>query len=122
MTEHVEHPLLPEAALLLVANRFKLLADPTRLRLINLLQRGEMNVTELVAKTQVGQANVSKHLSLLADASIVSRRREGAFIYYFISDPIITDLCRLMCSRLQAEFSQKSDQFRAVSPPKTSGE
>ena len=69
--------LTPEMAELL-ARRFAALGEPTRLRLLNLIHaEGEMTVGELVVATGGQQANVSKHLSVLLGARMVSRRRAG---------------------------------------------
>lgn len=99
-------------ALLLVAHRFKVLSEPMRLKLLMALQEGEKNVTTLVDETASTQANVSKHLALLADANMISRRKEGLSVFYFISDPVIFELCDLMCRRIEKEFASKSAHFR----------
>lgn len=88
-----------------------MLSDPTRLQLLQTLSQGERNVTELVQATGTQQANVSKHLAILADASMVARRRAGANVYYTIADDTILKLCELMCSRLQKEFETRSAEF-----------
>ena len=103
-------PMSPEA-LELVAARFRALAEPMRLRILNVLMSGEHSVTQLVEATGAGQANVSKHLAVLREANMVSFRKEGPTTIYFIADPAIFDLCRLMCSRLQQELTAKAEQF-----------
>lgn len=103
---------ISEDGLLLVARRFQVLSEPARLRLLMALEGGEQNVTALVALTELSQGNVSKHLGILADARIVSRRREGGNVFYAIADPQIFELCDLMCSRLAEEFAVKSAHFR----------
>jgi DNA-binding transcriptional ArsR family regulator len=100
--------LLSDDALELVAHRFRVLGEPARLKLLNRLRDGEKSVTALVGETGIGQANVSKHLALLAQAGLVGRRREGLFTYYFIADPIVFDLCNLVCARLREEFDRKA--------------
>lgn len=102
---------LPPAALELVAARFKMLAEPMRLRLLNELRGGEKSVTELVEATEAGQANVSKHLSLLSDAGMIGRRKEGLNVIYFIADESLFELCDLVCGRLQKELAEKAAQF-----------
>jgi hypothetical protein len=54
----------------------------------------------------------SKHLGILSDAGMLSRRKEGLKTFYVISDPQIFKLCDLMCSRLEKEFTEKSAHFR----------
>src|SRR6516162_4907726 len=103
---------MPPAALELVAARFRMLAEPMRLRLLNELREREMTVTALVEATGAGQANVSKHLSLLADAGMVGRRKEGLNVFYFIVDESLFELCDLVCGRLQKELADKARHFR----------
>ena len=94
--------LLPKDLLIRVAHRFKLLGEPVRLEILNLLHaNGEMNVQELIEATGQQQANVSKHLKLLADEGMVSRRKEGLYVFYSISDPSLSGLCLLVCGQLQ---------------------
>lgn len=96
--------LVPQAQLEEAAQRFKLLSEPVRLELLNQLQKhGEMAVGELVEATGYRQANVSKHLGLLADANLVARRKEGLYVYYRINDPTLAALCMLVCGRLREE-------------------
>ena len=63
----------------------RLLGDATRLRLLLLLDREELSVAELSAITQLAQPRVSTHLARLKEASMVTDRREGVFVYYKIS-------------------------------------
>jgi ArsR family transcriptional regulator, lead/cadmium/zinc/bismuth-responsive transcriptional repressor len=84
-----------------VARRFSLLADPTRLRILDaLLERGDITVTELAGVVGEAAPNVSQHLSRLLAADIVGRRRDGRTVRYSISDTTIQPLCDLMCSAL----------------------
>lgn len=103
--------ILPDSALELVARRFRVLGEPMRLKILMHLQGGEKNVSQLVEAVEAGQANVSKHLGILADAHVIDRRREGGNVYYFIADPQIFELCDLMCSKLEKEFAAKSRHF-----------
>lgn len=96
--------LVPPQLLDQTARRFKLLSEPVRLELLNHLQvRGEMNVQELVDATGQQQANVSKHLLLLAREGVLHRRKEGLNVFYRIDDPTISGLCMLVCGRLRQE-------------------
>lgn len=91
----------------LVAARFKVLAEPMRLRILNSLRGGEKSVTELVEETGAGQANISKHLGLLHRNRMVERRKEGLNVYYRITDPTIFELCELVCSGLEADLESR---------------
>jgi ArsR family transcriptional regulator len=98
--------MTPEA-LDLVAERFRVLGEPMRLRLLDALRTGERSVSELVERTGASQANVSKHLALLHGTGLVSRRREGTTVYYTLADPSIFQLCDLVCGRLGAALEKK---------------
>jgi ArsR family transcriptional regulator len=95
------HVLLSDEALELVAGRFRVLGEPSRLRLLQSLRAGERNVSQLVEATGLSQANTSRHLQALAEAGIVGRRREGSSVFYSISDPGIFELCDAVCGSLQ---------------------
>jgi DNA-binding transcriptional ArsR family regulator len=98
--------MTPEV-LALVAERFKALAEPARLEILNALRHGEMTVGELVEATELGQANVSKHLGMLHQLRFVTRRKEGLYVYYGLSDRDVFKLCDIMCSKLGAETSAR---------------
>jgi len=103
---------LPPALLDHVADRFRVLADANRLRIIETLRSaGELNVGELVERLGMSQANVSKHLRLLHDAGIVARRPQGTAAYYSVSDPSIAPLCDLVCDRLRSQRLQEAEAF-----------
>ncbi len=99
---------LTPLALELIASRFRALSEPMRLRLLNLLMHKEQSVGALVAASGSGQANVSKHLAILKEAGMVGTRKEGLQTICFIADPIINELCELMCSRLREEMENKA--------------
>ena len=92
----------------LVAERFKVLAEPARLLLLGELRGGERTVGELVERTGMSQANVSKHLQMLHRAGFVHRRKEGLFVNYTLADRDVFRLCDLMCGRLGAETRRRS--------------
>lgn len=84
---------LPDGVLELVAGCFRALGDPTRLSIMRSLKTGEKTVQELVASTDWTQPNVSRHLSILAQAGLVARTKQGAFVRYRVADPRIFHLC-----------------------------
>lgn len=104
--------LMSDRALELVAHRFKLLSEPTRLRLLQLLMTGEKSVTELVQATNTTQANVSKHLGILADGGLVARRKVGVSTFYRIADPSLHTLCDLVCRSLQSRGEEVLSSLR----------
>lgn len=97
---------MPPELLVLIAERFKALGEPVRLRLLNALRRGELTVTELVEETDAGQANVSKHLHILYTAGLVVRRRQGPYVRYAIADDRVYKLCDIMCDQMHAGTAQ----------------
>jgi ArsR family transcriptional regulator len=98
--------LTPEL-MVLVAERFKVLAEPARLEILNALSAGERTVTDLLAATGMKQANVSKHLQVLHAAGFVDRRKDGLHVYYHLADEDVFQLCRLVCGRLEAEAGRR---------------
>ena len=100
-------PGLTSSQLALVAERFKVLAEPARLQLLHALMPGELSVGQLVERTGLSQANVSKHLQLLLAHNLVARRKEGLFAYYHLADQSVFQLCELVCSRLEREIGER---------------
>ena len=91
--------MLPDSLLDEVARRFALLGDPNRLRLLRTLhESGELSVGSLAAISGVGRVNASQHLTRLALAGLISRRREGTTVFYRVSDPAVHQLCELVCA------------------------
>lgn len=68
-------------------------------------------MTEITEASGLGQANVSKHLKMLAQAGIVSKRQEGVCMYYQIASPFIFELCELVCDALSVQIQQQTQQF-----------
>lgn len=99
-------PMTPEL-LELLAERFRALAEPTRLQILNTLRRGEATVSELIDATGLGQANVSKHLQMLYGLGFVSRRKDGLYVYYALADRSVFKLCDIMCGRMEAEARER---------------
>jgi DNA-binding transcriptional ArsR family regulator len=91
---------LPEQAIEKVAHYFQALAEPTRLRILNLLRQDEHNVGELADACGYTAANMSRHLALLMQQGLVKRESRGNNVYYQIADPTIYALCDLVCDRI----------------------
>lgn len=104
---------LTEDALQMIAERFKILSEPMRLKLIYALMDGEKTVSELVRETGGLQANVSKHLGMLLDAGIVGRRKQGLNAYYRITDNSTYELCDLVCGSIQDRLEAELSNFAA---------
>lgn len=102
--------MTPEA-LALVAARFKVLAEPLRLRIIHELQGGEMSVSEITEAIESTQPNVSKHLKMLQDAGLIARRQEGNTVYCSIADKTVFELCDVVCSSLRQRLEAHAGAF-----------
>ena len=109
---------LTDDALELIAERFRMLSEPMRLRILNTLGENEMSVTEIVTATGANQANVSKHLAILLQTGIVSRRKEGLTANYRVADPTIFELCDLVCSRLKDHHETRQNTLANTLPSK----
>jgi DNA-binding transcriptional ArsR family regulator len=95
----VQHPH-PNDLVELIARRFRVLADPTRIRLLDQLREGEASVQELTETIGSTQQNVSKHLRVLLQAGIVGRRKLGNYAYYSVTDEGVFALCEDVCGSL----------------------
>ncbi|MCT7949406.1 metalloregulator ArsR/SmtB family transcription factor [Ancylothrix sp. C2] len=104
---------VPQEVVQQVADYFSILSEPMRLKILNLLRDGEKCVQELVEATETSQANVSKHLKVMLQAGILSRRTEGTSAYYRVEDGLIFELCNLVCDRLATRIEQQAQHFRA---------
>ena len=99
-------PLTP-AMLELIGERFKALAEPARLKILDSLRDGELSVSDLIDRTELGQANLSKHLQVLHRLAFVERRKEGLFVYYRLIDEEVFQLCDIMCGRVAREAGER---------------
>jgi len=91
----------------IIAQRFKALSEPARLEILDALRDGELCVTDLVDRTGLGQANLSKHLQVLHSSGFVGRRKEGLFTYYEVADRDVLRLLDTMYSRLELEHASQ---------------
>lgn len=111
MVKLTNNPNMSLEALELVAERFKALSEPIRLRILQELHQGEMSVSEITQAIESSQPNVSKHLKLLQDAGLLARRQEGNTVYYSISDKVVFDICEIVCNSLREKLSAKIDSL-----------
>ena len=101
----VPHPL-PEPLVELIAGRFRVLAEPMRIKLLDRLRDGAATVLDLQDAVGASQQNVSKHLGVLLNAGIVSRAKVGTSSVYAIADPAVFELCELVCGGLRRQASE----------------
>jgi DNA-binding transcriptional ArsR family regulator len=101
----VPHPL-PDALTELIAQRFRVLGEPMRIKLLDALRDGDMTVGELTERLGASQQNVSKHLGVLHQAGLVSRSKRGTFAYYAIADDGVFALCDQVCGGLRTQIHE----------------
>lgn len=108
---------LPPQALMQVAEYFKVLSEVSRLQVLSSLRSHPKSVTEIVETTGLGQANVSKHLKVLMQAGMVVRHPKGVSVFYEISDPIIFELCEVVCDRISNRLTTQAQQLEQFKMP-----
>jgi len=91
------HSPLDDNQLSAVADLFSTLSEPSRLRILQILQHSPASVGEIVEQTAFKQANVSKQLGILQSAGVISRRQDGNRAIYSIEMPLVFELCELVC-------------------------
>jgi DNA-binding transcriptional ArsR family regulator len=101
----VPHPL-PEPLIELVAQRFRVLGEPMRIKLLDRLRDGDATVGELQESLGASQQNVSKHLGILHSAGMVARTKEGTYARYSISDPSVFELCDQVCGGIRRQVRE----------------
>lgn len=87
-----------------LANYFKAMGDPTRLRVLQLLSAGRYNVGELAQQCQYSSANISRHLSVLRQQGLIERHTEGTSVYYQLANDVPSKLCALVAQRLTPSY------------------
>jgi DNA-binding transcriptional ArsR family regulator len=97
---------LPDALVELIAQRFRLLSEPTRIKLLDAMRAGPATATELQAATGASQQNVSKHLGMLVDSGMVRRVKEGNRAYFSIVDQSLVELCEQVCDSLRRQIHE----------------
>lgn len=100
----------------LIAQRLRVIGDPTRIRILDLLREGEASVRELTEQLETSQQNVSKHLALLHGAGIVSRRKEGTSTIYAVADAGVYELCEQVCGGLREQVSELQAVVDGIEP------
>src|SRR3974390_2492338 len=108
---------LPDALVELIAQRFRLLSEPTRIRLLDALRDGPATVAQLQATTGASQQNVSKHLGMLLDAGMVRRTKDGNRAFYSIADESLFDLCEQVCGALRRQITELDQLFQMDGEP-----
>jgi len=90
----------------MIAARLRVIGDPTRIRILDLLREGELSVNQITERLGTSQQNASKHLGVLLQAGIVSRRKEGTSSLYVVADEGVYALCEQVCGGLQHQLAE----------------
>ena len=97
-----------------VAERLRVLADASRLRILNVLREAESSVERIVAQVGTSQPNVSRHLAVLLRAGIVTRRPAGRQVHYRVVDPFVDQICEAICGSLRAHVDRQAERLPEV--------
>lgn len=108
---------MDERALAQVADYFRAMSEPQRLKILNALREGPRNVGELTLALACSQANVSKHLAVLAKVGLVERAAQGTSVYYRIADPRTYNLCDLVCGQIAERLLEQARGMGALPRP-----
>ena len=108
------HPL-PDDLVELIARRFRAIAEPMRIKLLDRLRDGEATVSELSEAVGASQQNVSKHLAVFANAGILGRRKDGNHVYYRIVDEGVLALCEDVCGSVQQQLRSLNELVSGAS-------
>ena len=114
--EHRSFQEIEEAVYTLHASVCQLLANPTRLKIINTLREQEMAAGELARRIGVRKSNLSQHLAVLRERRMVVARREGTTVYYRIANPKMLrafDIMREVLFEQLAEGSRILQEYTA---------
>jgi DNA-binding transcriptional ArsR family regulator len=97
-----------------VAHFFGMLSEPMRLRILHAICRDEQSVSAIVGVTGATQTNVSRHLALMLQAGLVSRRREGNNVYYRVADVASVEICRSVCVQIAGRIDGEKPLKRGL--------
>ena len=100
---------LPEPLVPLIAERFRALGEPMRIRLLDALREGEATVGELAERLATSQQNVSKHVGVLVANGMVEREKQGTAVRCRIADSSVFDLCEVVCDGLARRVAEVQD-------------
>lgn len=94
-----------------VAAFFRAFAEPSRLALLQELKEGSRTVGQLVEALPSSQANISRQLKILHEAGLLSREKQGTSVSYTICEPIVLELCRIACDKVNREAQSRKLEF-----------
>ncbi len=105
---------MEERVLELKADILKALAQPTRLKILELLRDGEKCICEIVPAINGEQSNISRHISLMQRSNLVTTRKDGVKVMVKVKDPRVFDLLDRVSSILKSQMNEQSRLIRAI--------
>jgi DNA-binding transcriptional ArsR family regulator len=114
---HEINVLLNDKMIEPVARQFRVLGEPQRLRILQLLETGPKSVNQVVEALGVSQPNVSRHLQALLEVGLVTRRARGTSAVYSVSDPVVFRLCELVCRSVADRVRTDLQEIALAGPP-----
>lgn len=103
----------------LEADMIRVLANPKRLMIVDLLGRGPSTVTEIADWLNLSLQNASQHLRVMKDRGIVRARRDGREVRYALRSPVLSESCQLVRRALVAETRFRTGRFGLGEEPAT---
>lgn len=100
-----------------IAERFRVIGDPMRIRMLDRLREQPSTVGELQSALGSSQQNVSKHLGILRRAGIVARARQGTAVRYSIADPSVFAICEIACGGIRQQIGELADVLDGTGTP-----
>jgi len=104
IVKKVKQDLLDEKTIRIIADFFKVLGDPTRIKIIQILFKSELCVCDLAAVLSMNQPAISQQLKILKQANIVKYRRDGKNVFYSLSDEHVKQIFNQGFSHIQERF------------------
>ena len=86
---------------------FRVLSEPTRLKIMHAVCEKEMSVSQIVEELGATQTNISRHLGLMHRGGVLLRRKQGSQVYYRLADAAMADICRSVCSRIAGQLDAR---------------
>lgn len=107
-------PVLQDSLRRFKANVFQALAHPTRVHIIELLENGELSVSELLERLGIEQANASQHLAVLRAKQLVINRKEGQQVFYSLRDPILGEVLEALKRYFQSHLEEALQMLKTI--------
>jgi DNA-binding transcriptional ArsR family regulator len=97
-----------------VSRYFSILSEPIRVRIVHAICQQERTVNDIVETTGATQTTVSRHLALMYREGVLTRRREGGFVYYIVSDSALAEICRTVCVHVASRDDTQQTQLHSA--------